>query len=404
MTKSAAIAGQFGRSVLGNYTRAPVAFVRGRGSWLWDADGKKYLDFFPGFGAGALGHCHPAVVRAIRLQAGKLIHVQNLVMHPWQARLAGMLLRLAKMKGRAFFCNSGAEANEAAIKLARRYHQIVRGEMRSKIVCVTHGFHGRTMGALAATGTPAYHKGFAPMPRGFVHVPLNDLAAAKRAIDRKTAAFLVEPIQGEAGVRVADAMYLRALRAMTKAKGALLMFDEVQSGCGRTGEFLAAEAAGVHADVITLAKPLAGGLPMGAMLVHEKFSKALPAGSHGTTFGGSPLVCAAGIAAVTFASEPKNLARVRKMGLLFRSGLESLRLDYPDLIAEVRGRGLMLGLQLSVPGKDIATDCRNMRLLINCTHDTVLRTMPAMVVTPAEIRQALAILDRAFAAERTRRR
>ncbi len=402
--KSAAVTQAFKRSVLGNYARAPLVIVRGRGSWLWDADGKKYLDFFPGFGVGALGHCHPAVVAAIRKQAGRLIHVANTVMHPWQGELAMRLLGLAKFDGRAFFCNSGAEANEAAIKLARRYHQVVRGELRSKIVCVTHGFHGRTLGALAATGTPAYHKGFAPMPGGFVHVPLNDIAAARRAVDRKTAAFLVEPIQGEAGIHLATTPYLKALRALTRARGALLMFDEVQSGCGRTGDFFAAAPSRVKPDVITMAKPLAGGLPMGAMLVQKQYAGALPPGTHATTFGGSPLVCAAGIAAVKFASAPATLARVRAMGRLLRSGLDALRLDYPDLIAGVRGRGLMQALQLSRPGKDIATECRSMRLLINCTHETVLRIMPAMVVTPAEIGLAVAILGRALAAERARAR
>jgi len=399
MGENGRIAADFGRWVLGNYTRTPVAFVRGKGSWLWDADGRKYLDFFPGFGAGAMGHCHPAIVRAIRAQAGRLIMVPNNVMHPWQAELAGRLLRAARFRGRAFFCNSGAEANEAAIKLARRYWQVARGRMKTRIVTVWNSFHGRTLGALAATGQTVYHRGFSPMPGGFVHVPLNDLKAAARAVDSRTAAFMIEPILGEGGIQVPASSYLKGLRALTRRRGALLIFDEVQSGCGRTGDYFAFQGTGVVPDAVTLAKPLAGGLPMGALLVREAFAPGLPPGSHASTFGGSPLVCAAGIAAIKVAAAPATLERVRRMGRILRAGLERLRARHPGRIAEVRGRGLMLGTQLKGPGREIVTRCRELGLLVNCTHETVIRTMPALTVSPAEIRLACSILDGVLAVQ-----
>ncbi len=399
VAKVGSVIKRFDRAVLGTYARAPLVFVRGKGSWLTDAEGRRYLDFFPGFGAGALGHCHPAVVRAIRAQAGRLIHIPNTFYHPWQGDLAGELLRLAGFKGRVFFCNSGAEANEAAIKLARRYFQVVRGQPRTGIVTMWNSFHGRTYGALAATGQTQYQKGFAPLPGGFKRVKLNDVRAAVRAVDRKTCAVLIEPILGEGGIQMPSAQFMRALRAVTRKHGALLMFDEVQTGGGRTGSFFAFPQSGVTPDAITLAKPLAGGLPIGALIVKESFAAGLTPGSHATTFGGSPLVCAAALAAVRFAGSPRTLAIVRKRGRALRAGLELLQARYPGLIVEIRGRGLMLGLQLSCPGAGVVNRCREMRLLINCTHETVLRTMPAMTVSPGEIKLALTILDRALAAE-----
>jgi len=397
MGRNALIAKRFGRYVLGNYHRTPLAFVRGRGSWLWDAEGRRFLDFFPGFGAGAMGHCHPAVVRAIRAQAGRLIMVPNNVMHPGQAELAGRLLKVAGFRGRAFFCNSGAEANEAAIKLARRYWQVAQGKMKTRIISVRNSFHGRTLGALAATGQTVYHRGFRPMPAGFVHVPLNDLRAAARAVDARTAAFLIEPILGEGGIQMPTPAYLRGLRVLTRKRGALLIFDEVQTGCGRTGDYFAFRGAGVVPDAVTLAKPLAGGLPMGALLVQERYAGGLPPGSHASTFGGSPLVCAAGIAAIKVAAAPATLARVRRMGRLLRAGLERLRARHPARIAGIRGRGLMLGTQLTGPGAGLVARCRELGLLVNCAHGTVIRTMPAITVKAGEIRLACSILDRALA-------
>ena len=399
MNRAQGVIQSFQKAVLGNYTRAPLVMVRGKGSWLWDAAGRKYLDFFPGFGVGALGHCHPVVVAAIRRQARRLIHVPNTVMHPGQGELAERLLALAGFRGKAFFCNSGAEANEAAIKLARRWHQVVLGRPRSVIVSVRDSFHGRTLGALAATGNVAYHRGFAPLPKGFVHVPLNDITAAAAAIRRRPAAFLIEPVLGEGGIQLPTTTYLRALRHLTARAGTLLIFDEVQCGCGRTGTYFAAEQAGVTPDAYTLAKPLAGGLPMGALLVREKFAVALGPGSHATTFGGSPLVCAAALAAVKVASAPATLRHVRRMGGLLRAGLEGLHARYPGLVGAVRGRGVMLGVHLTRPGAGFVARCRALGLLLNCTHGTVIRVMPAMTVSRREIALALALFERALVEE-----
>jgi predicted acetylornithine/succinylornithine family transaminase len=397
MTSTRQVMRAYDRSVLNTYGRMPVAVVRGRGAWLWDAEGRKYLDFFPGFGVGALGHCHPAVVRAIRRQAGRLIHVPNVFFHEGQAALAAALLRLAKFRGRVFFCNSGAETTEAAIKLARRYWQVARGRNKFEIVTVANSFHGRTLGALAATGQKQYQAGFGPMPGGFRHMPLNDLAAAARVIGPRTAGVLIEPILGEGGILLPTKAYLRGLRDLTRRRGALLMFDEVQSGGGRTGSFFAFHTTGVVPDALTYAKPLAGGLPMGALLVREPFITGLTPGTHATTFGGSPLLCAAALAAVKVASAPAFLKRAARMGALLRTGLETLRDRHPSLVKDVRGEGLMLGMELTRPGAPVAARCRELGLLLNCTHTTVIRMLPPMIVSPGEIRTALAILGRVLA-------
>ncbi len=397
MKRTDAIVRSFEKSVLGNYGRTRIAFVRGKGSWLWDAEGRRYLDMTPGLGAGALGHCNPAVVRAIRKQTGKLIHIQNLYYHPWQGELASRLVRLAGFKSAVFFCNSGAEANEAAIKLARRRAWAMGDKKRRRIVSLKDSFHGRTIGALAATGGTAYRRGFAPLPAGFGYIPVNDLAAARRAINRRTAGVIVEPILGEGGIQEPTRVFLKTLRALTRRAGALLIFDEVQSGCGRTGRFFAHEHLGVKPDVITLAKPLAGGLPVGAMIVDAKFAKALPPGSHASTFGGGPLVCAAGLAAIAQASSPALLKRVRVRGRQLRAGLEALRKRFPGLARQARGRGLMAGLELYRPGGQVVESCLKQGLLLNCTHRTVIRFLPALTVTHKEIAKALQILGRALA-------
>lgn len=393
MKSTAQVMRDYDRTVLNTYGRMPVAVVRGQGAWLWDAEGRKYLDFFPGFGVGALGHCHPAVVRAIRRQAGRLIHVPNIFYHEGQAALAAELLRLAKFPGRVFFCNSGAETTEAAIKLARRYQQVVRGNAKFEIVTVENSFHGRTLGALAATGQKQYQAGFAPMPGGFKHVPLNDLTAAARVIGPRTAGVLIEPILGEGGILQPTKPYLKGLRALTRRRGALLMFDEVQSGGGRTGTFFAFHKTGIVPDALTYAKPLAGGLPMGALLVRAPFIAGLTPGTHATTFGGSPLLCAAALAAVGVASAPAFLKRAARMGALLRTGLVALRDRHPALVKDVRGEGLMLGMELTRPGAAVAARCRELGLLLNCTHTTVIRMLPPMIVGPREIRTALAVLD-----------
>ena len=399
MSASGRIIASFNRAVLGNYGRIPVAFVRGRGAWIWDADGRKYLDFFPGWGVGLAGHCPPAVVRAIKKQADQLIFIANSYYHSQQGELAARLVRLAGFPARVFFCNSGAEANEAAIKLARRWAQVVRGGKRYEIVTIKDSFHGRTLAALAATGQPKYQVGFAPLPGGFRHIPLDDIKAAKKAIGKKTAAVLIETILGEGGVRVPSPSYLKALRELTRRQGALLIFDEVQAGGGRTGSFFAWRQTGVVPDAVTMAKPLAGGLPMGALLLNAKFAPALPPGTHASSFGGGPLVCAAALAAVKDASSPRTLARVRTIGKLLRTGLEGIARRHPHLVKEVRGRGLMLGMELTRPGAGVVARCRDMGLLINCTHDSVIRMLPPLVITAQETAVALGIIERALSAE-----
>ena len=399
MSASGRIITSFNRSVLGNYGRIPVAFVRGRGAYIWDADGRKYLDFFPGWGVGLAGHCPPAVVQAIKKQADRLIFIANSYYHAQQGELAAQLTRLAGFPSRVFFCNSGAEANEAAIKMARRWFQVVKGEKRYEIVTVKDSFHGRTLAALAATGQPKYHKGFAPLPAGFKHIPLEDIKAARKAIGKRTAAVLIETILGEGGVRVPSPAYLKALRGLTRAQGALLIFDEVQAGGGRTGSFFAFKQSGVIPDAVTLAKPLAGGLPMGALLLNAKFASALTPGTHASSFGGGPLVCAAALAAVKVASAPQTLAKVREMGKVIRAGLEGIARRHPHLVKEVRGRGLMLGMELNRPGAGVVNRCLAMGLLINCTHDTVIRMLPPLVITRKEIAVAMDILERALSAE-----
>ncbi len=404
MKKTGDIIRGFKKCVLGNYGRAPVAFVRGRGSWLWDAEGKRYLDMTPGLGAGALGHCNRLVVAAIRKQADRLIHVQNTYYHPTQGELARELCRLAGFDARVFFCNSGAEANEAAIKLARR-RAWARGEKkRREIVSVADSFHGRTLGALAATGGPQYRKGFSPLMPGFKRIPLNDIRAARKTIGKRTAGVIIEPILGEGGIQEPSRAYLKALRGLTRRSGALLIFDEVQTGCGRTGTFFAHSGVGVKPDAVTLAKPLAGGLPIGALIVGAKHASALPPGSHASTFGGGALVCAAGLAALKQAASPKLLKNVRARGRQLRDGFLAFKRRYPKLVQDVRGRGLMAGAGLTRPGAGIAERCLKMGLLINCTHERVLRFLPALTVKAGEIALALSVLNRALAEEDSKRR
>ena len=402
MKGNASVIRAYEKSVLATYRRAPVALVRGRGSWVWDADGKRYLDLFPGFGAGALGHCHPRVVAAVRTQVGRLIHVSNAYFNPLQAELAALLLRQAGFGGRAFFCNSGAEANEAAIKLARRWFQVIRKEPRSRIVSVTDSFHGRTLGALSATGQAVYRRGFAPLPGGFVRVRAGDRKAMARAVDRRTAAVIIEPILGEGGVKPHAPGYLKFVRALARKRGALLILDEVQTGCGRTGTFFAFRQLGVVPDLVTLSKPVAGGLPMGAMLVRDRYARGLEPGTHASTFGGSNLVCAAGLAAVRTATSPAVRANVRARAAQFRAGLEAIRKRHPKLVTDVRGMGLMLGVGLSRPAAGVVARCRELGVLLNAPKKKVLRMLPAMTIRPAEAKLGLSILEKALAEEDSR--
>ncbi len=373
------------------YARFPIALVRGQGVRVWDADGKEYLDCVGGIAVDALGHCHPKMVEAIRAQAGTLIHVSNLYHIEPQIRLAKLLCEHS-FADRVFFCNSGAEANEAAIKLARRYAKEHWSTDRTEIIAMQHAFHGRTLATLTATGNPKYTQGFEPLMPGFKHVPYNDLTAVARAIDSHTCAVLVEPLQGEGGVNVPGPDYLPGLRRLCDAAGALLILDEVQSGVGRTGKLFAYEHWGVEPDILTLAKALAGGVPIGAMLATESVAASFVPGTHATTFGGSPFVSAVAHAVLNTILEddlPGNAARVGKY-LLDR--LTALKTKYP-VVTAVRGLGLLLGMEVSVPAKSIVSACMERGLLVLTAGENVVRFAPPLILTEADVDRAVGIVD-----------
>ncbi|MDP2654573.1 MAG: aspartate aminotransferase family protein [Candidatus Omnitrophota bacterium] len=376
--------------ILSTYTRVPVIFVKGKGSTLIDITGKKYLDFFPGWGVNNVGHCHPKVMAAVRDQIGKLIHIPNNLYHPHQAKLAREIIRRA-YPGKVFFCNSGAEAAEAAIKFARAYG---KGE-RFEIVTMKNSFHGRTMGALAATGQRKYQDGFAPLPPGFVTIPFNDMDALKAALTPKTIAVMLELIQGEGGINVADPAYLRELRAICDEKDILLIFDEVQTGIGRTGEMFGFQHYGIKPDLMTLAKALGGGLPIGVLVVKESISGTLKPGMHASTFGGGPVICKAALGVFKAIEADGMLKNTKKMGEYLRGKLLALKEKF-DCITDVRGIGLMLGVQMKMEGKAVVEECLNQGLIINCTQGNILRIMPALNVTKKQIDKAVKIIEAAL--------
>jgi len=383
------------RYLANTYARFPVVLVRGRGDRLWDSDGKEYLDFAAGIAVDVLGHCHPKMVEAIKAQAEALLHVSNLYHIEPQIRLAQALCEHS-FADKVFFCNSGAEANEAAIKLARRYAKVRWGPDRYEIVCMRDSFHGRTMATLTATGQEKHQRGFEPLLPGFKHIPFNDLRAAEQAIDSRTCAVLVEPIQGEGGVRVPDDDYLPTLRQLCSDRDVLLMLDEVQTGMGRTGRLFAYEHWGIEPDVMTLAKALGGGLPIGAMLAKEEVASAFVPGSHASTFGGSPFITAAALAALTAIIEERLPQRAAKIGAYFLGRLRELVQRYP-YAKEARGKGLILALELAVPAKPIVDRCLQLGLLILTAGDQVLRFVPPLIIGEAEVDEALSILDQALA-------
>jgi len=383
------------RYIANTYARFPVVLVKGRGDRLWDSDGKEYLDFAAGIAVDVLGHCHPKVVEAIKAQAETLLHVSNLYHIEPQIRLAQALCEHS-FADKVFFCNSGAEANEAAIKLARRYAKVRWGPDRYEIVCMRDSFHGRTMATLTATGQEKHQRGFEPLLPGFKHIPFNDLRAAEQAIDSRTCAVLVEPIQGEGVVRVPDDDYLPALRQLCSDRDVLLMLDEVQTGMGRTGRLFAYEHWGIEPDVMTLAKALGGGLPIGAMLAKEEVASAFVPGSHASTFGGSPFISAAALAALTAIIEEQLPQRAAKIGAYFLGLLRELVQRYP-YAKEARGKGLILALELAVPAKPIVDRCLQLGLLILTAGDQVLRFVPPLIIGEAEVDEALSILDQALA-------
>lgn len=377
--------------ILTTYTRIPAIFVKGKGSVLVDIHGKKYLDFFPGWGVNNVGHCHPKVMGAVREQIGKLIHIPNNLYNPHQAKLAKELIRMA-FDGKIFFCNSGTESVEAAIKFARAW-----GEGRKfEIITTMNSFHGRTMGALAATGQGKHQNGFAPLLSGFKYVPFNDIAALKAAISDKTAAIMIELIQGEGGINIATKEYVEAIRGICDEKKVLLILDEVQTGMGRTGEIFGFKHYGIIPDIMCLAKALGGGLPIGAMIVKKELAGVFKPGMHGSTFAGSPLVCKAALGVIKAIYAEKMMKNVKAQGPYLVSLLEELKSKY-DIIKEVRGLGLMIGVELTIDGTAIFKECFNRGLIINCTQGNVLRIMPALNVTRRQINKAMHILDGAIA-------
>ena len=369
------------------YSRTPLVLVRGKGSYVWDGNGEKYLDFFPGWGVSGIGHCHPAVVKAIKKQAGELIHVSNNYYHELQALLAKKITEKT-FTGKVFFCNSGAEANEAAIKLARKFGNPARNE----IITMEGAFHGRTIATVTATGQKKYVEGFEPLPTGFVKIPFNNIAAFENAIGSKTVAVILEPIQGEGGIHVADRKYLLAVRKLCTENNVLLILDEIQRGMGRAGKLFAYQNYGIGPDVLTISKSLGGGFPIAAIVAKKEIADTLGPGKHGTTFGGSPLACAAALATFEAIEKDNLLKNAVAMGKYLREKLDELKKKH-SVIREVRGTALMLGLELNIAGKKIYEECMKRKLLINCTQENVLRIMPPITVSKKEIDSAVRILN-----------
>ncbi len=379
---------KYNKYVLNTYTRMPVVFVRAKGSWIWDAEGKKYLDFFPGWAVSGLGHCHPEAVKGLKKQSDKILHVSNNYYSQPQAALAEQIIKLS-FRGKVFFANSGAEANEGAIKLARAYGKGKRYE----IITMKGSFHGRTLATVAATGQDKVKKGFAPLPVGFKHVRFNDIDSLKKAISKKTAAVMLELIQGEGGINIASLEYVKQLRKICNKKKLLLIIDEVQTGIGRTGKMFCYQHYGILPDVITLAKSLGGGIPIGAMVVRDKFKNYLKPGMHASTFGGSPIVCATALGVFEAIKKENLLSNANRMGKYFNSKLKVLKKKYP-VVKNIKQKGLMVGIELNIKGDNIAKRCFKYGLLINCTQGNILRIMPALIVNKSEINKAASILDK----------
>lgn len=382
-----------------NYKQAPIVLERGQGVWVWDVEGRKYLDLIGGVASVALGHCHPAVVAALKAQADKLWHVSNAFYTQPQIDLAD---KLAKASGldRAFFCNSGAEANEALLKLARKYQDDQGHPDRYEVITFEGSFHGRTLATVAATGQAKHKKGFEPMPSGFSHVPYGDLEAVKKAVTATTAAILVEPIQGEGGVRPAPRGFLKGLRELCDLHGLLLLMDEIQTGMGRTGKAFGFLHDGILPDAFSVAKALGNGIPVGGIVVKDAVAKSLTAGSHGSTFGGNPLATATANAVFDLVMAPAMLETVRKKGDYLSGKLQGLKAKHPDVVTDVRGRGLLWGVETAADAGPYLAKCREAGLLLNLAGDRTLRFAPPYIVTDSELDDAVAILDKALGAGR----
>jgi len=377
--------------IIKTYKRFPIVIAKGKGCTLWDTDGKKYTDFVAGIAVCNLGHAHPQVSKALCMQADTLFHVSNLYYTIPQVDLAYWLTENS-FADRVFFCNSGAEANEAAIKLARKYFKEKGERGKYRIISMEHSFHGRTMATLSATGQDKIKQGFEPVLEGFDYVPFSDISALRGAIGPSTCAVLIEPIQGEGGVRCPDPDYLKAVRQVCDDTGILLIFDEIQTGMGRTGRLFAYEHFGITPDIMTLAKALANGLPIGAMLAREEVADAFGPGSHASTFGGTPVVSAASLEVVRVLSEENIIDHCRTIGGYFKDRLSWLK-DRHEVIEDVRGMGLLLGMKLKIEGDQIVASCMEKGFLINCIQGNILRFIPPLIIEKQEIDVLVACLD-----------
>lgn len=373
------------------FSRYQLVLSHGEGPYVYDTDGKRYIDFLAGIAVNVLGHGHPGLVKAVCEQAARLIHCSNLYYTEPQVQL---IKKLAELSGldKVFIANSGAEANEGAMKLARKYGKVI-GQEKFEIVTAEHSFHGRTLATLTATGQPKYQEGYEPLPGGFRYVPFNDKAALKAAVSAKTCAVMIEPVQGEGGIHAPVDGYLQYARELCDQYGALLIFDEIQSGMGRTGSFLACQGYGVNPDIITLAKGLAGGVPIGAFLATEKAAAAFAPGDHGSTFGGNPLACAAALAVLEAIEQEGLMANAAAVGEYLIGKMKSLQHKYPALIKEVRGKGLMVGVELNRPGREVVDLCMAAGAIINCTAGNVLRFVPPLNVNRQHVDEVVTIVD-----------
>lgn len=381
-------------NIMNTYGRLPMALVKGTGSWVWDSEGNKYLDFVTGLAVTSLGHANPEITEVIKEQAGQMLHSSNLYWIPEQVKLA-KLLTDNSFADKVFFCNSGAEANEGAIKLARKYAKQNYGQDKYTIVTLKNSFHGRTLATLTATGQSKYQAGYEPLPQGFSYIEINDIDGLERAIDKNTAAVIIEPIQGEGGVNPVSSEYLQKVREICDQNGALLIFDEVQCGVGRTGKLFAYEFLGVEPDIMTLAKALGNGVPIGAVLATDKAAKAFQPGDHASTFGGNHLATAVGCKVLEIMTREGFLEEVEAKGNYFQNKLQSLARKY-GLSGQVRGRGMMLGMPIGEKGSEIVSHCCGKGLLVNCVGGKILRFLPPLTVTTDEIDQAVHILETVF--------
>lgn len=370
--------------LMGTYARQPVNLVCGSGTRVWDSEGREYLDFLAGIAVCGVGHCHPTVVKAIGDQAGRLMHVSNHFHNPLQPELARRLCALSDME-RAFFGNSGAEANECAIKIARKWGKARRGPNCHEIVTFRGSFHGRTLATVTATAQEKFQAPFAPLPPGFVYVEVGDVTGLDAAITERTCAVMIEPVQGESGIRIIPTDFLKLIRALCDEVGALLIFDEVQSGMGRTGRFLASQTAGIQGDIVTLAKSVASGVPMGVCLARGEAAATLVPGDHGSTFGGQPLACASALATLDVIEDEKLMENAAAVGAHFLEGLKALKDAFPSWVLEARGVGLMVALELTVPeARRVQRGLLERGVIVNAVGDAILRFLPPLVVTAAE--------------------